>query len=72
MRAFLNAIAAGVALTAGVISIFQNVPFMVFLKRVGATFILFYAVGALLNLAWRSALIRFDSIGGGSESEEET
>lgn len=65
MRAFLNAITAGVALTAGVISVFQNVPFVVFLKRVGFTFVSFYIVGSLLNVAWKSALIHFD----GSETD---
>lgn len=72
MKAFLNAISAGVALTAGVISIFQNVPFVIFIKRVGITFIVFYFAGALFNVVWNSALIRFENSNRKTDPEKES
>jgi len=59
MKSFLNAITIGVALIAGVISIFQNVPFIVFVKRVAGTLIIFYLASITLDFLWKVVSVRF-------------
>ena len=55
MKQFLTVVVIGAALAAGVISVFQNAPFLVFVRRVGLTLVGFYAVGAALTLLWNTA-----------------
>ncbi|MCD6380041.1 hypothetical protein J7M07_06325 [bacterium] len=59
MRLFLNAITVGVGLVAGVISIFQNVPFTVFVKRVGMTLVIFYMASIVLDFLWKVGSVNF-------------
>lgn len=54
MKQFFDTIIFGAALAAGIISVFQNVPFLVFAKRVGATFLIFYLVGVTMNVLWNA------------------
>ncbi len=57
MKAIFNVIALGAALTAGMISVFQNAPFHAFAKRVGVAFIVFYFIGVVLNMLWNAASV---------------
>ncbi|MBN2071854.1 MAG: hypothetical protein JW814_10395 [Candidatus Krumholzibacteriota bacterium] len=53
---FLKTIATGAALAAGIVSIFQNAPVMLFIKRTALTFIGFYFLGVVLNVLWNTAM----------------
>ena len=55
MRTFFNTVAIAAALVAGIVSAFQNVPFLMFAKRVGLTLGLFYLIGLALNVLWGAA-----------------
>jgi hypothetical protein len=55
MKLFFNAVALGAALVAGITSVFQNVPFLVFAKRIGLTCAAFYLIGLALNVLWNAA-----------------
>ncbi|GEM_PF-3025388 len=57
MRGFLKTVALGAALTAGIISLFQCTPFLIFVKRVGITFLAFYLIGIGLDVLWNAASI---------------
>jgi hypothetical protein len=76
MKLFLNTVILGAGLTAGIISLCQNVPFIVFVKRVGLTILAFYLIGVVLNIAWNAASVSFGyssgkSSGTGSEQKKE-
>ncbi len=62
MKVFLNTVILGAGLAAGLISLFQNVPLMVFVKRVGFTILAFYLVTIVLNIAWDAASVNFGYI----------
>jgi hypothetical protein len=55
MKTLMNTIAIGAALAAGVISVFQDAPFLVFAKRVALSAAGFYAIGFGLTLLWNAA-----------------
>lgn len=54
-------IAFGATLTTGIVSVFQNVPLMEFIKRTSVTFIVFYFMGAALAALWNTAAVYMPS-----------
>ena len=61
MKAFFNMIAFGATLTTGIVSVFQNVPLVEFIKRTSVTFIVFYVMGAALAAMWNAAAVYIPS-----------
>ncbi len=57
MKMFFNTLTFGATLTASIISVFQNVSLLVFIKRASITFVIFYFMGAALNIMWNAAAV---------------
>ena len=73
MKGFFNTIAFGATLATGIVSVFQNVPLVEFIKRTSLTFIVFYFVGAALVALWNTAAVYMptSSVNSSKESSEE-
>jgi len=57
MKMFFNTLTFGATLTAGIISVFQDVSLLAFIKRSSITFVIFYFMGAALNIMWNAAAV---------------
>ncbi|MBN1164117.1 MAG: hypothetical protein JXB45_06040 [Candidatus Krumholzibacteriota bacterium] len=71
MKMFINTVIFGATLGAGIISVFQNAPFLVFMKRVSVTFFIFYAVGMMFNILWRTSSVYIPQVRSGDKEKRE-
>jgi len=58
MREFVNTLVLGAALITGLWSLYQGVPLIALLKRVGFSILMFYLIGVALVLMWETASVR--------------